>query len=146
MIQWSTTRRRRICRIYSRHLRSLEQRGLLRLPITPEDCESNYHLYYILLPEARTRDELMRHLNGNGIAAVSHYVPLHSSPMGKKLGYHDGDLPITEEMSGRLLRLPLYPGLSEDEQMYVIRNVIADLKQIADKDIVPQPSVAGVAG
>lgn len=146
MIEWSTTRRRRICRFYNSHLRALEEQGFLRLPITPQDCESNYHLYYVLLPDSRTRDELMRYLNGNGISAVSHYVPLHSSPMGKKLGYDDEQLPVTEDLSGRLLRLPLYPDLSEDEQMHVIRHVTSCLQQLEARAVVRRSAVIGVAG
>jgi dTDP-4-amino-4,6-dideoxygalactose transaminase len=146
LIEGSTTQRRRISRFYDDHLRSLEQEDLMRLPITPPTCESNHHLYYILLPDSRTRDQLMRHLNSKGIAAVSHYVPLHSSPMGRRLGYDDCDLPITEDLSGRLLRLPIYPELSEHDQMHVVRSVKAGLQHIDRKRIVPQLSLAGIAG
>jgi dTDP-4-amino-4,6-dideoxygalactose transaminase len=76
-----------------------------------------------VLPDAGTRDGLLAHLNANGVAAVSHYVPLHTSPMGRRFGYRKGDLPVTEGMSGRILRLPLYPGLTEMEQSYVVRQV-----------------------
>lgn len=145
-IEWSTMRRRRIARFYDRHLSSLEAEGLLRLPVTPKNCETNHHLYYILLPDRGTRDEVMRYLNGNDIAASSHFVPLHSSPMGKTLGYNDGDLPITEDISGRLLRLPIYPELSEQEQMHVIRNVTTCLQQIEVEDSVPRWSQASVRG
>ena len=146
MIEWSTTQRRRISRFYDDHLRSLEQENFIRLPVTPGNCDSNHHLYYILLPDSPTRDQLMRQLNSKGIAAVSHYVPLHSSPMGKKLGYADGDLPITEDLSRRLLRLPIYPELSEDEQMDVISSVKTCLQQIDGKRFAPEFSLAGIAG
>jgi dTDP-4-amino-4,6-dideoxygalactose transaminase len=139
--EWITTRRRRISRVYDSHLHRLEREGLLRRPITPAECESNYHLYYILLPDVQTRDSLMHHLNANGIGAVSHYVPLHSSPMGRTLGYEAGQLPITEELSGRLLRLPNYPELSDDEQIYVIRNVISYLERIEIKHKRPASSL-----
>lgn len=139
--EWITTRRRRICRVYDSHFQRLEREGLLRLPVIPAECESNYHLYYILLPDVRTRDSLMHDLNANEIGAVSHFVPLHSSPMGKTLGYETGQLPITEDMSERLLRLPNYPELLDDEQMYVIRNVISALERI---DIKRSPLVKAV--
>jgi dTDP-4-amino-4,6-dideoxygalactose transaminase len=77
----------------------------------------------VTLPDEETRDALMSYLNARGVAAVTHYVPLHTSPMGRKFGYRRGDLPVTEEMSGRMLRLPAYPGLTEGEQAYVVRHL-----------------------
>ena len=65
----------------------------------------------------------MDYLKNKGILAVFHYIPLHTSPMGKRLGYKRGDFPLTEELSGRLLRLPLYPDLSQTEQHTVIRAI-----------------------
>ncbi|MBV8487064.1 MAG: DegT/DnrJ/EryC1/StrS family aminotransferase, partial [Planctomycetaceae bacterium] len=94
-----------------------------RLPVTPEDCLGNFHLFYILLPDRKTRDGLLEHLNQNGIHAVFHYIPLHSSPMGQSFGYSEGDFPVTEELSGRLLRLPMYYEITEEEQRQVARQV-----------------------
>jgi dTDP-4-amino-4,6-dideoxygalactose transaminase len=118
-----TERRRHIYEAYERALRPLEEEGLLRLPRLPDECASNYHLFYILLADAPTRDALMAYLRQNGILAVFHYVPLHSSPMGQKFGYRDGQFPVTEELSGRLLRLPFYYGLTEEEQGRVVGRV-----------------------
>jgi dTDP-4-amino-4,6-dideoxygalactose transaminase len=118
-----TERRRQIFETYERELRPLEEEGLLRLPRLPEECASNYHLFYILLADAATRDALMAHLRQDNILAVFHYVPLHSSPMGQKFGYRDGQFPVTEELSGRLLRLPFYYGLTEEEQGRVVGRV-----------------------
>jgi dTDP-4-amino-4,6-dideoxygalactose transaminase len=118
-------RRRNIYRFYHLHLRPLEEQGLLRLPHVPEDCQSNFHLFYILLPDMETRDSLMRHLKQQGILAVFHYVPLHSSPMGRKFGYRADDLPITEVLSGCLLRLPFYYEITEDEQERVVAAIKA---------------------
>jgi dTDP-4-amino-4,6-dideoxygalactose transaminase len=87
-------------------------------------------MFYILLPDMKTRDALMAYLKQNGILAVFHYVPLHSSPLGKKFGYREGDLPITEEVSGRLLRLPLYYDLTEDQQLSVVRYIAEFLEHI----------------
>ena len=120
MLETIAERRRTIYKRYRTLLKPLEAQGLLRLPYIPEDCEGNYHLFYILLPDTETRDALMAYLKENGIMAVFHYVPLHSSPMGKKFGYKDGNLPITEQLSGRLLRLPLYYDLTEKEQVRVV--------------------------
>jgi dTDP-4-amino-4,6-dideoxygalactose transaminase len=115
-----TERRRQIYRRYQERLAPLEEEGLLRLPHLPGECESNYHLFYILLPDAATRDGLIDHLRQNGILAVFHYVPLHSSPMGRSFGYEEGQLPVTESVSGRLLRLPFYYDLTEEEQERVV--------------------------
>ena len=92
----------------------------MRLPVTPEDCLGNFHLFYILLPDRKTRDSLLAHLNQNGIHAVFHYNPLHSSPMGQTFGYSEGDLPVTEELSSRLLRLPMYYEITEEDQRRVV--------------------------
>ncbi len=116
-------RREEVFHFYDRHLHRFAAEGLLRLPSTPEGCESNYHIYYVMLPDRTTRDALMAHLNRCGTAAASHYVPLHSSPMGQTFGYRAGDLPVTEEMSGRLLRLPAYPDLREQEQIQVVKQL-----------------------
>jgi dTDP-4-amino-4,6-dideoxygalactose transaminase len=123
-----TERRRAIYTYYREHLAALEDDGLLRLPRVPAECHSNYHIFYILLPDAPTRDGLMQHLKQAGILAVFHYVPLHSAPMGLKLGYHEGQLPVTEEYSARLLRLPLYHEITEAEQAEVVREVTAYLR------------------
>jgi dTDP-4-amino-4,6-dideoxygalactose transaminase len=124
-------RRRRIYQFYRRQLKPLEGEGLLRLPVTPEDCDSNSHMFYILLPDRETRDGLMAHLKQQGIGAVFHYVPLHSSPMGRTYGYRESDLPLTEELSGRLLRLPLYYEISEQEQGHVVGEMTNFLEQAA---------------
>jgi dTDP-4-amino-4,6-dideoxygalactose transaminase len=116
-------RRPTIYRRYLERLRPLEEQGLLRLPCFPEECDSNYHLFYILLPDGPTRDGLMAHLRQNGILAVFHYVPLHSSPVGQKFVYRDGQFPVTEDLSGRLLRLPLYYDLTEEDQGRVVEGV-----------------------
>ncbi|OGY18509.1 MAG: dTDP-4-amino-4,6-dideoxygalactose transaminase [Candidatus Chisholmbacteria bacterium RIFCSPLOWO2_01_FULL_50_28] len=116
-------RRRHLYRQYERKLHPLAQEGKLRLPVIPKDCQTNYHIFYILLPTESVRNSLMDYLKKKGILAVFHYIPLHTSPMGKRLGYKRGDFPLTEELSGRLLRLPLYPDLSQTEQHTVIRAI-----------------------
>ena len=128
MLDAISERRRRIYQHYRHLLKPLASEGLLRLPVTPEDCDSNYHLFYILLPDRETRDGLLSHLNQNGIHAVFHYVPLHSSPMGRTFGYREGDLPVTEDLSGRLLRLPLYYEITELEQERVVAQIRAFLE------------------
>jgi dTDP-4-amino-4,6-dideoxygalactose transaminase len=128
MLETITNRRRKVYELYRHHLEPLEAQGLLRLPVIPEGCDSNYHIFYILLPDLETRDALMAHLKQNGIQAVFHYIPLHSSPMGRQFGYQEGDLPITEKLSGCLLRLPFYCSLTEEEQVRVTNQITTFMK------------------
>ena len=108
---------------YNQALKPFEDSGYLRLPIVPEDCEHNAHMFYILANSGVERDELLQHCRDSAIGAVFHYVPLHLSTMGEKLGYKEGDLPKTEELAGRILRLPLYCGLTEGEQNRVCASI-----------------------
>lgn len=139
-----TESRRKVCDFYDYHLLPLARRELLQLPRAPEGCRTNGHIYCVLLPDEDTRDALMTYLGCRGVAAVSHYVPLHTSPMGQRFGYRRGDLPVTEELSGRLLRLPVYPGLTEQEQSYVVRHVSGFFRGARVKAAVPKllPAVA----
>jgi dTDP-4-amino-4,6-dideoxygalactose transaminase len=122
-----TARRREIHEFYRRRLQPLEADGLLRLPVALEEAAINYHLFYVLLPDQRTRDGLLAHLQEQNIQAVFHYVPLHTSPMGQRYGYAEGDLPITEELSACLLRLPLYFEITPEEQYRVVQELTAFL-------------------
>jgi dTDP-4-amino-4,6-dideoxygalactose transaminase len=122
-------RRRTIYEFYRRELEPLAAEGLLQLPYIPEECRSNHHIFYILTPSGEMRDGLMAYLHGRGIQAVFHYVPLHSSPMGRSFGYRDGQLPLTEDISRRLLRLPLFYEISESDQSRVVEEVGAFLKR-----------------
>ncbi|MFP5264266.1 MAG: dTDP-4-amino-4,6-dideoxygalactose transaminase [Blastocatellia bacterium] len=125
-----TERRRQVYEFYRERLSPLEERGLARLPVVPRECKINYHLFYILLADAGTRDGLMAYLKENGIQAVFHYVPLHTSPMGKSFGYEEGDLPLTEDLSARLLRLPFYYDITEEEQLRVVGRVTEFLERV----------------
>jgi dTDP-4-amino-4,6-dideoxygalactose transaminase len=131
MLDAISERRRAVYEAYERALRPLEEAGLLRLPRITSNCDSNYHLFYVLLPDAAARDALMAHLRQQGILAVFHYVPLHSSPMGQRFGYREGQLPVTEDVSRRLLRLPLYYTLTAEEQGRVVTEVKAFLESRA---------------
>jgi dTDP-4-amino-4,6-dideoxygalactose transaminase len=101
-----TTRRCRICSAYAEQLEPLERAGRLRLPHF--DADSNGHMFYILLDSLATRTALITHLKAQGIYPVFHYVPLHSSPGGKKYGRACGSMAVTDDLSERLLRLPLH--------------------------------------
>jgi dTDP-4-amino-4,6-dideoxygalactose transaminase len=113
-------RREAIWRQYYEKLEPLSD--FLRLPVVPKECRHNAHLFYILLPSESHRDALITHLREQSIMAVFHYLPLHTSPMGQKLG-HRGRLPVTEDISARLVRLPCYPALQPQEQDRVIAAV-----------------------
>ncbi len=108
---------------YNEALAPLQARGDLRQPIIPENCEHNAHMYYFLTETPEARTELLSFLKAQGVSAVFHYVPLHTSPMGKSLGNNAGALPVTEDLSERIVRLPLYCGLSQGEQERVCRAV-----------------------
>lgn len=120
MLDVIAERRRQIYTSYRRGLKHLEAAGFLQLPHIPDDCVSNYHLFYILLPTQELRDELLDHFKSQGIHAVFHYVPLHCSPVGFDIGYKDGDLPLTEELSLKLVRLPMYYEIRPEEQSAVM--------------------------
>jgi dTDP-4-amino-4,6-dideoxygalactose transaminase len=81
-------------------------------------------MYYLLLPSLRTRTALIAHLKARGILAVFHYLPLHLSDMGKRFGGREGNCPVAEDVSNRLLRLPFYNSLSRADQDQVIQAVI----------------------
>jgi len=89
----------------------LESEGRLRRPVVPAHCGHNAHLYYLLLPSSEHRDGLIAHLRANGIAAIFHYLPLHSSAAGRRYGRAFGELPVTTHVSDTLVRLPLWTGL-----------------------------------
>lgn len=135
-LDWITQRHREIYERYREGLQPLADSGLLGIPTVPEACTTNYHFFYILLPNLVLRDSLMSFLSDNGIQAVFHYVPLHSSPMGKTFGYMADDLPITENLSGRLLRLPTYPDLTEAEQRNIIELVNYYLNDVEARDLI----------
>jgi len=116
-----TRKRNEIFRYYSERLEPLCRRGLCHMPACPEECRHNAHLFYLLVETAPDdRDRLIAHLKKKDIHAVFHYVPLHTSPMGKKMGYNEGELPVTEDMSRRLVRLPCYYELTRLDQDRVI--------------------------
>jgi dTDP-4-amino-4,6-dideoxygalactose transaminase len=107
-----TDRRLDIWREYHDQLEPLESAGALRRPVVPATCVQNAHMYYILVPEPSMRPQLLRQLEDQGVNAVSHYVPLHLSPGGRRFGRPGGSLAVTEDVAGRLVRLPLWPGMS----------------------------------
>ncbi|MBN1846524.1 MAG: dTDP-4-amino-4,6-dideoxygalactose transaminase [Sedimentisphaerales bacterium] len=116
-------RRQQIWELYHERLGDWAGRHGVRLAEIPADCQSSYHLFYLLLPDGRQRDRLIEHLRRRGIYAVFHYLPLHRSPMARRLTGRSWDCPVTEQVSDRLVRLPFYGGLRPEEQDYIIRTV-----------------------
>jgi len=112
---------------YHAALADLEERGVLRRPIIPSHCHANAHMYYILLEDHATQQRVLHCLKQQGIHAVFHYIPLHSSLAGMKYGRPGGDLSVTEDLYGRLIRLPLWTGLSEQHVEEVCTSVRAVL-------------------
>lgn len=100
---------------YYNGTKKLEEMGMLKRPFIPKYNEINYHMLYLILNSEKERNDLLEHLKENDIIATFHYLPLHTSPMGLEMGYKEGDLPITESISSRIIRLPLYAGLSDEE-------------------------------
>lgn len=105
---------------YHAALAELEQEGCLERMYVPEACQHNAHMYYIVLRSLQERTELIEHLKSNGISSVFHYIPLHSAAAGLKYGRFHGEDRYTTDRSERLLRLPMYYGLTEDDCQRVI--------------------------
>jgi len=101
-------------------LQGFEENGWLRRPIVPEHCEHNAHMYYVLLAPEIDRQRVLTSLKESGVNAVFHYVPLHASPCGQEVGRAHGDLHNTTDLSGRLVRLPLWIELDDVMQDYVV--------------------------
>ena len=119
-----TQRRLAIWEQYHRGLHALERQGLLRRPIIPKHCQTNAHMYYILLNSLEARTQLIEQMKNNDIHSVFHYVPLHSSPAGKKFARTHGEMSHTDALSDRLLRLPMWTGL--EQQVEQVLSVLFD--------------------
>lgn len=115
--------RRRIWETYNTALRDWAEENKVSLPFIPEECEQAYHMFYILLPTLEKRHQLIQYLKSKDITAVFHYLPLHLSEMGTKLGLASSECPVTEDISDRLLRLPFYNTFTEEEQKHVIASI-----------------------
>ena len=113
-------KRRRLWEYYAEHLQGWAQAHEVRLPVVPLHCEQSYLMFYLILPSLAQRQRLITRLRTLGILGVFHYLPLHLSAMGRRFGGKEGDCPLTEEVSERLLRLPFYTDLTEAEQACVV--------------------------
>ena len=108
---------------YMDGLAELKDKGLLELPVIPEDCKHNAHMFYVKTKDIAERTALIDHLLKDGIYSAFHYVPLHSAPAGMKFGRFSGEDVYTTKESNRLTRLPLYYGLKEEEAELVIKKI-----------------------
>jgi dTDP-4-amino-4,6-dideoxygalactose transaminase len=140
--------RERIWKMYARDLREWADANAIRLPIVPGHCEQPFHMFYLLLPSLGERQRFIEHLRGAGILSVFHYLPLHLSPMGRRYGGKPGDCPVTEDVSDRLVRLPFYTSLSEQDQALVIRTVTSfrPAGKPAERDLDDRSRAAGRLG
>lgn len=132
-----TAARLRIWNRYHEALASLESEGLLRRPVVPEHSRHNGHLYYVLVPDTSTRNRLIAALKAEEIQSVFHYVPLHSSPAGHRFGRSSGELPETDLASGRLLRLPLWVGMTPED----VDRVVSAVARFLRSPLGAQPAV-----
>jgi dTDP-4-amino-4,6-dideoxygalactose transaminase len=112
--------RQRIWQYYAEHLGDWARARGVRLPVVPPACEHPAHIFYLLLPSLADRQALITHLKRAGIASVFHYLPLHLSDMGRRFGGKPGDCPVTEDLSDRLLRLPLYRTLTDADLARIV--------------------------
>lgn len=121
-------KRMAIWNAYHEQLKPLEDTGKLRRAIVPEHVQHNGHMYNIVLPSDAIRTKLVETLKSQGIMAYICYVPLHSAPMGQRLGWKPEDCPITEDLGARTLRLPLYTDMTEEDAQMVIEAIYKELR------------------
>ena len=121
--------------IYNRYYNSLKQyldySFLDSIAHVPEGRDSNYHIFYLKFNNGQLRDLVLDRLKQKGISATFHYIPLHCSPMGQKLGYKADDLAVTYEVGATILRLPLYPELTSNQLTYIIENITGIFEELS---------------
>lgn len=115
--------RMRSWNLYYELLSDLEKQGKIELPCIPEGCVHNAHMFYIKTKDFEERTKILSYLKDNGVNAVFHYIPLHSAPAGKKYGEFRGEDKYTTKESERLVRLPMYYGLTENQVEFVCEAV-----------------------
>lgn len=106
--------------VYHALFKDLEDSGFIKRPYIPDNCEHNAHMYYLILDSKFDRSRVLSEMRKNKVEAHFHYVPLHRSPAGKKFGRSHGNLSVTDDLSARLIRLPLWFGITLDQQARVV--------------------------
>ncbi|GAA0753163.1 dTDP-4-amino-4,6-dideoxygalactose transaminase [Clostridium sartagoforme] len=109
--------------LYYKGLKDLENKGIIELPYIPSECEHNAHMFYIKVKNLEERSKLINYLKDRNISTAFHYVPLHSSKAGLEFGVFHGEDKYTTMESERLLRLPMYYGLEEEQVQYIIEKI-----------------------
>lgn len=117
-------RRGQIWTRYNTELPVWAEENAVRLPFVPNHCEQPYHMFYMLMPSLDVRTRFISIMKEKGIMCVFHYLPLNLSDMGMKFGGKAGDCPVTEDISDRLVRLPLFFNMTDEEQERIIRSIM----------------------
>ena len=115
-----TSKRLQLWNEYHRLLEPLSTKGLIRRPTVPDNCMQNGHMYYVVLDSGQSRTRILERLRNSGIGAISHYVPLHSSPAGQLFGRVHGEMVNTDFIGENLFRLPLWIGLDPQDQKVIV--------------------------
>ena len=141
-----THQRLKVWHGYNEAFLQLESLGRIRRPVIPPDCGHNAHLFYLLMRDLEDRTAFIASMKSQGIKCIFHYVPLHSSPAGRKYGRAIGDLPVTTEFADRLVRLPLWVGL-DDHLESLVAVAISYLKSSRSrKNGMTREGLASAAG
>jgi dTDP-4-amino-4,6-dideoxygalactose transaminase len=117
-------KRRDVFERYERALAPMVDELGIRLPVVPDDCEQTYHMFYLLMPDRPTRDAVLHGMREHDIMPTFHYVPLHSSDAGRRFSATPVECPVTDDISGRLMRLPFYNNLTPDESDRVVSTFV----------------------
>jgi dTDP-4-amino-4,6-dideoxygalactose transaminase len=125
-----TAYRRKLWDRYGAKLADAEEEGLLQCPHPPAEHRHNAHIFYVLVPSSDMRANFLHQLHVRGVNAISHYVPLHSSPAGLRYGRTCGQLSVTDDIAGRLVRLPLHPAMDENDVDYVVDVLLETLADL----------------
>jgi dTDP-4-amino-4,6-dideoxygalactose transaminase len=129
-IEAITAQRRALFDRYHESLAELEALGALRRPRVPQDRDGNGHIYAVLMPSAEARDRALEELRARAVGATFHFVPLHSAPAGRRLGRAHGSMAVTDDVAGRILRLPAHAGMTDDDQAYVVACLAEACRQL----------------
>lgn len=129
-MDYITSERKRVHGFYTKLLQEYENQGLFSMTKIPKECEANYHIFYLLFKNAEARAYVMERLREKNISTATHFVPLHSSAMGRSLGFKSEALPVTERVGKCVLRLPIYPELSLTELDFIGEAITSILEDV----------------
>ena len=133
-------------KLYHELLEPLESAEYLRRPIVPVECRHNAHMYYILLPPGVNRQMVLSEMKRCGVTAIFHYVPLHLSPAGLRYCRASGELPVTDSVSQRIIRLPLWMGISYEQQVRVVELLAGIMKEYSGMGVIVRRTKAAARG